>query len=302
MPRWLLVAAALLVGASGAGASPWTLPGGEFYGRASLLGTRSRWQFNDGSDRVRFLRNGLSRVMGAAVDGAYGAREDLMVSVGVPVLFYHLRDDATMERGKSLGDIRLSTRYRVLSRRVALATEVGVKFPTATQTDPARIQVGEGQYDFDGALSAGFAWPSAPGYSSLDVGYRLRLRDGETGYRPGNEFFCRLDSGYQLGGRLWARLGLEGSISGMGHTKIFGVDVPARFSNRKLLTAAPGLTLALRDRVGLDLSASLPLFGRNSYAGSHFFVGLSYNSAGGRTLLNQTNVPNPQAGACCRIQ
>jgi hypothetical protein len=236
------------------------------------------------------------------VDGAYGVRENWMVSVGVPVLFYHLRDDATMERGKSLGDIRVSSRYRIFSKRVALATEAGAKFPTATQVDPTRIQVGEGQYDFDGALSAGFAWPSAPGHSSFDVGYRFRRRNRETGYRPGNDLFFRSESGYQAGGRLSVRLSLEGFISGMGHTKIFGVDVPARFSNRKLLTAAPGLTLALKDRVGLDLGANLPLFGRNSYAGSHFLVGLSYNSAGGRTLLNQTNIPNPQAGACCRIQ
>lgn len=302
MRGWLPVAAALLVGASVAQASPWTLPGGEFYGRVSLLGTRSRWQFNDGSSRVRFLRNGLSRVMGAAVDGAYGVRENWMVSVGVPVLFYRLWDDVTLEQGKSLGDIRFSTRYRVISRRVALAAEAGVKFPTATQTDPVRIQVGEGQYDFDGAVSAGFPWPSAPGYSSLDVGYRFRRRNGETGYRPGDDLFYRFDSGYQVAGRLAIRLSLDGFISGMGHTKIFGVDVPARFSNRKLLTAVPGLTLALKDRVGLDLSVTLPLFGRNSYAGSHFFAGIAYNSAGGQTLLNQTNIPNPQAGACCRIQ
>lgn len=298
----LLVMAALLMGASAAEAAPWTLPRGEFYGRASLLGTRSRWQFNDVSSRVRFLRNGLSRVVGTAVDGAYGLRENLMVSVGVPVLFYKLRDDATAEQGKSLGDIRLATRYRVISKRLALATEAGVKFPTATQTDPVRIQVGEGQYDFDGIVSVGFSWPSRPGYSSADAGYRFRRRSGKTGYKPGDEFLYRFESGYQVAGRLSVRLSLDGFVSRMGNTKIFGVEVPARFSNRNLLTAVPGLTLVLRDKIGLDLNTHLPLLGRNNYAGSHFFVGLTYNSAGARASLNQSNIPTPQAGACCKIQ
>ncbi len=302
MRRGLSVLALCLMATSVAQASPWTLPKGAFYGRASMLGTRSRWQFNDMSERVKFLMNGVSRVMGGTVDGAYGVRENLMVSVGVPVLFYHLRDDAAMERGKSLGDIRLAARYRPLAGRVALAVEAGVKFPTATQVDPARIQVGEGQYDFDGILSAGFAWPSRPGYSSAGVGYRFRLRSGKTDFRPGNEFLYRFETGYQVAGRLSARLTVDGFISGEGNTKIFGVEVPGRFSSRNLLTALPGITLALKDRVGLDLSTNFPLLGRNGYAGSHFSAGLSYNSAGGRTLLNQTNIPAPQAGACCRIQ
>lgn len=296
------ILAVCLAGVSGAGASPWTLPQGEFYGRVSMLGTRSRWQFNDMSDRAKFLLNGTSRVMGGALDGAYGVRENLMVSAGLPVLFYHLRDDAALEKGRSLGDVRLAVRYRLLSNRLAMAVETGVKFPTATRVDPARIQVGEGQYDFDGVLSAGFAWPSSPLYSSIDLGYRYRWRSGKTDFRPGNEFLCRFETGYRVAGRLSARLAVDGFISGEGNTRIFGVEIPGRFSRRSLLTATPGITLALMERVGLDLSTNFPLAGRNSYAGSHFFAGISYNSAGGRTLLNQTNIPSPQAGACCRIQ
>lgn len=308
MKRWiairrgLSVAAALLVGGSVAWASPWTLPGGEFYGRMTLLWTRSHWQFNNASGRVRFLKNGVSEVAGASLDGACGLRENLMVFVGVPVLFYRLRDDESRQGGKSLGDIRFSTRYRLVLRRVAAAVEAAVKFPTATQVDPTRIQMGEGQYDFEGVAAAGFVWPSVPVYSSADVGYRLRLRSGKTDYKPGDEFFYRLDNGYQAGGRLSLRLSVDGFVGGQGHTKIFGVDVPARFSKRYLLRVIPGLTFALKERVGLDLSGNLPLLGRNNYAGSQVFVAVSYNSAGARASLGQSNIPIPQTSACCRVQ
>jgi len=80
------------------------------------------------------------------------------------------------------------------------------------------------------------------------------------------------------------------------------VDVPARFSKRYLLRVVPGLTFALKDKVGLDLSGNLPLLGRNNYAGSQVFVALSYNSAGARASLGQSNIPIPQTSACCRVQ
>lgn len=53
------------------------------------------------------------------LEGAYALRGDLMVSVGVPILFYRLRVDDALQAGRGLGDIRLSTRYRAVSRRVS---------------------------------------------------------------------------------------------------------------------------------------------------------------------------------------
>ena len=302
MRTMLIAISTILIGFSVAQASPWTLPRGEFYARGTALGSRSRWQFNNDSNRVKFLNNGLSRMVGTAVDGSFGLRDDLMVSIGVPVIFYGLRDDDIQEEGLSLGDIRISSRYRLFSKGLAVSLEAGVKFPSATQVDPARVQVGEGQYDFDGIVSFGFLWPSKEGYSSMDAGYRIRRRSEKTAFKPGNEFIYRFESGYQAGDRVSMRLSLDGFKSDMGNTEVFGVAVPTRFSNRNLLAVVPGITLAVKDKLGLDMNINIPVLGRNYYAGSQFFIGLSYNSVGARASLNQSTISAPQGGSCCRIQ
>ena len=94
MKRWTIIAIVGLFStgfASPAGSEPWTLPKGGIYATASLLGTRSRSFFDDSTDRVRFLNNGLSRIAGVTLDGSYGVTDALTVSATVPVLLYRLR-------------------------------------------------------------------------------------------------------------------------------------------------------------------------------------------------------------------
>lgn len=85
LTRQLLIIVALLMGISKAEAAPWTFPKGGVYAGASLLGTRSRSLFNDSAKRVRFLNNGLSRVTGVSLDGAYGVTDALTVSATIPL-------------------------------------------------------------------------------------------------------------------------------------------------------------------------------------------------------------------------
>lgn len=302
MRRWLLVMAALLMGGSTAEAAPWTFPKGGVYAGASLLGTRSRSLFNDLADRVRFLNNGLSRVAGVSLDGAYGVTNALTVSAIVPVLFYQLRDDFVLEEGISLGDVRASVRYRLLNRTLASSVEAALKFPTATGADPARIQVGEGQYDVDLIWSLGGGWGRLPGYASLDLGYRVRRRNGGTGFKPGDEVIFRAGTGYRLSDRLSAGLSLDGFWGRTGNTKAFNLNLPTSRSARRLVVLAPAATYRLTDRIGLDLRVSLPAAGRNYYAGNLFTVALSFSSSEVVTSAGGTWVPTPRGGSCCRIQ
>ncbi len=113
MKKWMWIASFGLLATNfiaPVAAEPWTLPRGGVFATASLLGTRSRSLFNNSADRVAFLNNGLSRVGGMTLDGAYGVLDALTVSASVPVLLYSLKDDFVQEEGLSLGDIRGSAR------------------------------------------------------------------------------------------------------------------------------------------------------------------------------------------------
>lgn len=297
--RWLIMAA-LLVGSSTTEAVPWTFPKGGVYAGVSFLGTRSRSVFNDSADRVRFLNNGLSRVAGVILDGAYGVTDALTFSATVPVLFYQLRDDFVLEEGISLGDVRASVRYRLLNRALVSSVEAGLKFPTATEADPARIQVGEGQYDIELVWSLG--WGRRPLYASLDLGYRVRQRNEETGFKPGDEVIFRAGTGYRLSNRLSADLSLDGFWGQAGNSNAFGIQFRTARSARWLVTVAPGVAYRLMDRVGLDLRASYPMAGRNYYAGNLFTIALSFSSSEVVTSVGGAWVPTPRGGSCCRVQ
>lgn len=297
--QWLIIAA-ILMGVSTAGAAPWTFPKGGVYAGASLLGTRSRSLFNDSSDRVRFLNNGLSRVAGVTFDGAYGVTDALTVSATVPALFYQLRDDLVLEEGASLGDVRVSARYRLLNRTLASSVETALKFPTATEADPARIQVGEGQYDIDLVWSLG--WGRQSLYASLDLGYRVRRRNGETGFKPGDEVLFRAGTGYRLSDRLSVGLALDGFWGRTGNTKAFNLNFQTSRSARRLVGIVPAVVYRLTDRVGLDLRASYPVAGRNSYAGNLFTIALSFSNSEVVTSAGGAWAPTPRGGSCCRVQ
>lgn len=303
MKKWPIISIAGLLSTgfvSPAGSEPWTLPKGDVYATASLLGTRSRSMFSDSSDRVSFLNNGLSRVASVTLDGAYGLTDALTVSATVPVLFYRLRDDFVQEKGTSLGDVRVLTRYRLFNRSFVSSVEAALKLPTATATDPTRIQVGEGQVDIDFIWSLG--WGALPVYASLDLGYRVRRRNGENGLKPGDEVLFRTGGDYRLSDRLSAGLALDGFWGQTGNSNTFGLKIRNANSARRLVAFVPGVTYRLTDRIGLDLRATFPVLGRNYYAGSLFTAGLSFSSSQVGLAGRAAQVPTPRGGSCCSIQ
>jgi hypothetical protein len=180
--------------------------------------------------------------------------------------------------------------------------EAALKFPTATEADPARIQVGEGQYDVDLVWSLGGGWGRLPGYTSLDLGYRVRRRNGETGFKPGDEVLFRAEAGYRLSDRVSAGLTLDGFWGRTGNTKAFNLNLQTSRSARRLVSLVPGVTYRLTDRIGLDLRASYPVAGRNYYAGSLVTVGLSFSSSEAVASKGGAWVPTPRGGSCCRVQ
>ena|GEM_PF-2086514 len=309
-----LIGLTLTIGtACSTGASPWTLPQKGVYVRSSFIGTRSQASFDGASRRVRFPNNGISRIFGASLDAAYGLRDNLMASVSVPVLFYRIQNKNTLQRGTSLGDVRLSARYRVLTSPVTTSVGAAVKFPTAAAADPSRIRMGEGQYDFDFVAAVGRPWPSLPVYTSLDVGYRLRRTNSRTRVKPGDEIIYQFESGYRVSDRLFLSAAVGGFISQAGrlsasvgplflrhdfvYVDLSGSPVPPAPPGRHLLSISGGVVYNLTERIGLALNTYIPVAGRNSYAGSYTTVGLFYNRSGTRISPVDGSVVPPSGGA-----
>jgi len=290
------------LGPSPAHASPWTLSQGGLYTYGGFFWTRSQRFFNTEAERTEFLNNGTSQVYGLVLEGAYGVTRRLMLSGSLPVLWYELQDIYLRDTGRSLGDARVAARFHAMDRPFATAVEAGVKFPTAETKDPSRAQVGEGQYDFELVGSMGKQVPFTGLRISLDAGYRWRRRNPDTRFKPGDEFIYRVEMGYELTRRFAVNTLVDGFDGGGGNARAFGLSVPAARTARRLTVLAPALTYRFNREVELHLSASLPLAGRQSYAGSLLVLGISYNQSRLYKVAGPGGIPSPRGSGCCRIQ
>lgn len=290
------------LGPSPVHASPWTLPQGGLYAYGGFFWTQSQHFFNTDAERTEFLNNGTSQVHGLVLEGAYGVTRRLMFSGSLPVLWYELRDIYIRDAGRSLGDVRVAARLRVMDKPFATAVEAGVKFPTAEIKNPSRAQVGEGQYDLELVGSMGKQVPFTGLRISLDAGYRWRRRNPDTGFKPGDEFIYRVEMGYELTRRFVVNTLVDGFEGGGWNTRAFGLSVPAARTARQLVVLVPGLTYHLNWEVELHLSATLPLAGRQSYAGNLLLLGISYNRSRLYKVAGPGGIPSPRGSGCCRVQ
>ena len=283
-------------------AAPWTLPQGASYANVVSFWTSSEHFYNATSERTLFLNNGTSRVFGFSVEGSHGLTSWLMLSGNLPVLWYKLQDDVILDEGRSLGDLRASTRIRTpFHRPVVAAIEAGIKFPTASTKDPARAQVGEGQYDFELLGSVGKRLPLLGVRVSVDAGYRWRRRNADTGFKPSNEVLYRMELGYDASRRLSFNTLVDGFKGGDGDARVFGLT-SSTLTARNLVVLAPNITYRLNRNFELMMASNVPLAGKRSYAGKQFVLGLAYNRADLNQVFGLGGFSNPRGGSCCTIQ
>ena len=281
-------------------ADPWTLPRRDFSLSVTGLGTSGRKFFNDDADRTRFLNDGRSRVVGVDLSGSYGLFERVSVALQIPVLFYKLKDDFVLVEGNSLGDIRTTAKLRLTQGRLSTALEGGVKFPTATQTDPSQVQVGEGQFDYEITGSAGSYADHWSGY--VDAGYRFRRWNGDDGFKPDDEILFRASTRYTPTDRISFAFLLDGLWGGQGSARAFGLQVTRLNSARRLIALIPSFDYRISSRLGVSTAVTFPIYGRNNYAGSLASVSLTFSNSGVAASGTSPRVPTPRGGGCCTIQ
>lgn len=282
--------------------APWTLPQGGIYLYAGGFHTQSQSFFNSTSERTEFLNDGTSRVSGLSFEGSYGITHWLMVSGSLPILWYRLEDNVILDEGRSLGDTRVSARFRVpFQGPIVAAVETGIKVPTATAKDPTRARVGEGQYDFELMGSIGKRLPSLNLRASLDAGYRWRRRNNGTGVKPGNEVIYRLELSYDLSRRVTLNAFVNGFNGEEGDARLFGRTVPT-LAEQELTSIAPNLTYRLNRNFEVVLSANIPLAGKRSYAGQQFVIGMAFNRSQWDKVRGLGGFSSPSGGGCCSIQ
>ena len=293
-------ALALLLWGDHAQASPWSLPQGGIYAYAGTFWTQSHHFFDADAQRTEFLNDGTSRVYGLSLEGAYGISDRLMISGALPLLRYRLADDLVTDAGSSFGDTRISLRYRAFEGPFAAALEGGIKLPTATAKDPSRAQVGEGQYDFEIIGSVGKWFPHRRLTASVDVGYRWRRRNDDTGFRPGDERIFRSELSYDLTPEISVGALVDAFDGSDGDARLFGMVIPSQ-TRRRTTRVNPSVTYHLSGPWDLSGSASVPLAGRRSYGGKQFVFGISYNQ-GLERLSGLGGFSSPRGTSCCSIQ
>ena len=291
---------ALLLWGDQARASPWSLPQGGIYAYVGTFWTRSHHFFDADAERTEFLNDGTSRVYGLSLEGAYGISDRLMISGALPLLRYRLADDLVTDAGSSFGDTRISLRHRVFEGPFAAALEGGIKFPTAAAKDPTRAQVGEGQYDFEIIGSVGKWFAHRRLAASVDVGYRWRRRNDDTGFRPGDERIFRWELSFDLTPGVSIGALIDAFDGDDGDARVFGMVVPSQ-TRRRTTRVNPSVTYHLAGSWELSGSASVPLAGRRAYGGKQFVIGVSYNQGLDR-LSGLGGFSSPRGTACCSIQ
>lgn len=285
---FLCIPAALQAGA-------WTLRKGTIYAKASFFSSQTRHTFNSTGDRVPFLFNGKSRIYGANLELSYGLFNDLTLYVNIPYIVYRLGDERVREEGDGLGDILGSVKFNILDSPVVASFEFQVKFPTATTVDPARVLVGEGQYDFDFIGEFGYVWQETSTYWNLEAGYRYRAKNQDGQFKPGNEFIYRFETGYFVNKKLTLSALINGFASG--RTEIAGLR--PRNTQRNLFSITPSLTYNLNKCLALRVDYGVPIDGRNFFAGRMLAVGVSFTTAPKDNLLPKINIPLVRGVSCC---
>lgn len=271
-------------------AGAWTLPQGRVWTKASCFRqTAKEWyiaspepvlrpdgtftRFATGTRRpYRF--DGRYRSRAVFLEAFYGVTDRVEAGLQVPFFDQDFDDDTRSQPPAAAGfsDLRLCARWRLARSPLVLALKVGAKLPTGEfRNQDGLIPVGEGQWDMDLTLQAGRSlWP-APVWASLDIGYRVRLKNRDTDLDPGDEGLVDAEIGWAPTRRLWLAMKLESVLGRTG--RVFGLQNPSL--TRRITYMAPTASLVLFGATALEGAVRFTAAGRNYPAGHQLVLGLT---------------------------
>jgi hypothetical protein len=271
------------------------LPKGEISAKFSFFGSNSRHTFNQDGNKVSFALNGESSIYGTHLELLYGLTDRITVYADIPYLKYNLSDDVLEGAGSGIGDSFVSGRFRFFSKPIESWVELGLKMPTADSIDPSQVLVGEGQYDLTTSLLLGVPIKNLSGWVTGQLGYRYREKDSDRSWKPGNEFVYRIEGGYNPPGRLAMSLALNGFRGA--REESFGLKLDD--SERELASIVPSISYSLFRSWALQVDYTLPIDGRNYYAGGILGAAFVFSSSNLETGTTKNYVPSVRGVSCC---
>lgn len=262
--RTALAVVLVLATAPLAFAGAWTLPKGANWLKAGFMfqDTTERY-FLDG-ELTPYFFEGRNQTRALFFEYVRGLTDRWDVKAQMPYFGISFDDIADERQSNGLGDLRVESRYNVLSDPMVLTVGGTIKFPTGEFVNDAEIvPVGEGQYDFDVFAEVGRSlWP-VNGYVTGKIGYRFRTKNRETNISFGDEIIWRAEGGYRFNERLSAKL-LARGLYGFESTS-FGLTIETL--RREIVYIEPGVHFAITKSQGVEVTVPVSVRGRNWPAG-----------------------------------
>lgn len=262
--RCALAFTVLLATASPAVAGAWTLPKGANWLKVGFMfqDTTERY-FLDG-ERIAYFFDGRNQTRALFFEYVRGITDHLDIKAQLPIFDVSFDDLSDDRRSRGLGDLRIESRYNLVSNPLVVTLGGAIKFPTGEFINDAEIvPVGEGQYDFDVFAELGRSlWP-VQGYVTGKIGYRFRTENQESGIAFGDEILWRAEFGYRFSHRVSSKLLFRG-LHGFDASS-FGLRIESL--RREVIYIEPGAHIDLTPNHGIEVTVPISLRGRNWPAG-----------------------------------
>ena len=252
------------------GGSLSTVPPGGGWVQVSVYRQRFERFYNQNGDLQDFLASGEFLTRSVFLTASVGVIEGLDVLAQIPVHHLGVETQNSNSASSGVGDARISA--RITAELFGFEAPVGLRFsaklPAGTfPVDATVLPLTEGQRDWEISLESGRAFDFLPIYVAGWAGYRWRGLSEVRLYDPGNETFGHL----AVGGRAAALSWEIGADAYWGQAPVvtgLTLDQDARRSFQIVPTIGYPVGSGT-----LELSAQIPVTGRNLPSGTGFGVG-----------------------------
>ncbi len=258
----------LLVSQTFAGA--WTQKKGEYYAKLAGGYLNATQDIDAAGEKVAKAGLGELRDLSASLYLEVGLADELTLVASAP--YKRMKDIRTFQTGIAtderwgFGDVELRLRRRLLSRDFVVSVAAGAKIPTWYESDVnTRVPLSTTKMDGDVRVLLGKSLYPLPGYTTGEVGYRMR------GGTFSNEWFYTLEGGVTVDRFLFK--GFISAIQTFGNCE--AVEEVGLIGDQNVFKISPGIIYKVNARLELSLDLVHILSGCNTTAGSTFFVGVA---------------------------
>jgi hypothetical protein len=252
------------------GGSITTLPPGGGWVQLSFYRQRFQQFYNQNGDLQDFLASGNFLTRSVFLTASVGVFEGLDLWAQVPVHNLGVQTQASNSTSSGVGDLRFSVRItpELFGFEAPLGLRFGSKLPAGEfPVDATILPLTEGQRDFQISLESGTSFDFLPIYIAGWAGYRWRGLSEARFYDPGNETFAHFAIGGSAAGFGW-ELGADAYWGGAPVV----AGLPLTQDARRVFQTVPTIGYAIGSGT-LEVSAQIPVSGRNLPAGTGFGIG-----------------------------